>query len=230
MRVLIVEDDPKIAGFISKGLQAEQHQVETARDGLLGLEKARRDQFDLIILDIMLPSLSGFDFLKTFRETEKKTLVIAVTARGEVEDRVRGLDVGADDYIVKPFSFVELLARIRALFRRIGDSELKLESGPFALDRLKQTVSFEQQTVELTKREFQLLSYFLQHKNEVLTRAMIADRVWGYQFDTGTNVVDVYVNYLRKKLKPLRGEQFIQTVRGIGYIFKDQVKMSCDNP
>ncbi|MDF1660778.1 MAG: response regulator transcription factor [Planctomycetota bacterium] len=228
MRVLVVEDDPKIAGFICKGLEAEQHHVETCNDGIHGLETATRGQFDLIILDIMLPGMNGFDFLKKFRETEKKTLVIAVTARGEVEDRVRGLDVGADDYIVKPFSFVELLARIRALFRRIGDAEMKVESGPFSLDRLKQTVSYEDKTIELTKREFQLLAYFLQHNNEVLTRAMIADRVWGYQFDTGTNVVDVYVNYLRKKLKPFNEEQFIQTVRGIGYIFKDQVELSCD--
>lgn len=217
MRVLLVEDDYKIALFVRKGLEAEQYHVDVADNGQLGLGLALKGEYDLILLDMMLPGLNGFDLLERLRAQEVKSLVIAVTAKGEVEDRVRGLDLGADDYLVKPFSFVELLARIRALFRRAGEASLELQWGEFQLDRLNQSVTYDGQTIELTKREFQLLSYFLQQRGQVLTRAMIADRVWGYQFDTGTNVVDVYVNYLRKKLKTLRKEGFIKTIRGIGY-------------
>lgn len=220
MRVLVIEDDPKIALFVRKGLEAEQYLVELANNGKDGLERALAGAFDLIVLDIMLPGIDGFTILDQLRQSHGRPLVIAVTAKGEVEDRVRGLDLGADDYLVKPFSFVELLARIRALFRRAGDKNLEIQCGAFQLDRLKQSVTYHGNTIELTKREFQLLSYFAQHPNEVLTRAMIADRVWGYQFDTGTNVVDVYVNYLRKKLKAIDINNLIKTVRGIGYSFQ----------
>ncbi|MGH0030780.1 MAG: response regulator transcription factor [Myxococcota bacterium] len=220
MRTLVIEDDPKIASFIRRGLEAESHHVDVASDGKEGLAQALRVPYDLVLLDRMLPGMDGLDVLRDLREAKPTLPVIVVTARGEVPDRVEGLDLGADDYLTKPFSFVELMARIRALFRRSSAGfERVLEVGGFRLDRLDRSVAYGDGRVELSAREAQLLEFFLLNAGHPLTRAMIADRVWSHQFDTGTNVIDVYVNYLRKRLREL-GVDPIRTIRGVGYLFE----------
>lgn len=217
MRILAVEDDAKIGRFIQQGLEAEGHVVELATAGARGLAQSLSGGFDLVLLDLSLPDLDGLEVLRQLRQVDSSLPVIAVTARSDVEDRVRGLDLGADDYLVKPFSFVELRARIRALFRRTAQPlERTLALGELSLDRLERTLVAQGESVALSAREYQLLEYFLRNPDEPLTRATLADRVWGYQFDTGTNVIDVYVNYLRKKLREL-GYEPIKTRRGIGY-------------
>jgi DNA-binding response OmpR family regulator len=220
VRALVVEDDVKIAEFIRRGLTAEGHQVDVASDGESGLRQALSGRHDLVLLDLMLPRLDGIEVLRQLRRARPSLPVIAVTARGRVGDRVQGLDLGADDYLVKPFSFVELMARIRALFRR---SSIRLERtvqvGAYALDRVERQLRFGDAAVTLSSRESQLMDLFLSNPEAPLSRATIADRVWGYQFDTGTNVIDVYVNYLRKRLREL-GTEPIRTIRGVGYVFE----------
>lgn len=219
VRILVVEDDPAIARFLEKGLAAEKHDVFVVSDGARALDHALRVDTDLIILDIMIPSLDGFEVLKRLREAGSKATIIALTARGSVEDRVRGLDLGADDYLVKPFSFAELMARIRAVFRRPrAPMELTMQVGGLRLDRAKRQVAVDGQAIDFSTREFQLLEYFLSHLGEPLSRSMILDRVWGYQFDTGTNLIDVYVSYLRKKLGAMAA--CLKTLRGVGYVFE----------
>jgi DNA-binding response OmpR family regulator len=218
MRVLVVEDDPKIAGFIQKGLETEGHAVDLARTGHDGLTRALAVVYDLVVLDLMLPGIDGREVLRRLRAEGRTSPVIVVTARGEVEDRVAGLDAGADDYLTKPFSFVELTARIRALQRRTGGSfERILRVGDLTLDTVRHVATRADERIDLTPREYQLLEYFMRHPRETLTRAMLADRVWGIDFDTGSNVIDVYVTYLRKKLGG--GQATIRTVRGVGYVF-----------
>jgi DNA-binding response OmpR family regulator len=220
VRALVVEDDAKIAEFIRRGLEAEGHRVDIARDGESGLREALSGRHDLVLLDMMLPRLDGLEVLRQIRSSRPSLPVIAVTARGRIEDRVRGLDLGADDYLVKPFSFVELMARVRALFRRSSSRlDRTLEVGGFSLDRVERQLRFRDATVTLSSRESQLMELFLSNPGAPLSRATIADRVWGYQFDTGTNVIDVYVNYLRKRLREL-GTEPIRTIRGVGYVFE----------
>ena len=231
MRVLIVEDDPKIAGFLTQGLESEGYSVTRAGDGETALELALDQRFDLVLLDLMLPRLGGLEVLRRLREHHSTTRVIAVTARSSVADRVQGLDLGADDYLVKPFSFVELMARVRSLFRRTSQPLSRtLSVGELEIDRLERTVRRGERLAPLSLRELQLLELFMRHVGEPLTRATIADRVWGYQFDTGTNVIDVYVNYVRKKLREL-GLEPIRTLRGIGYILeRDGCGLSAPDP
>lgn len=218
VRILVVEDDPKIAGFIQRGLEAEGHGIDVSRTGPDGLKRATSGAHDLIVLDVMLPGLDGLELLRRLRAEGHRTPVLVLTARSEVESRVEGLDAGADDYLTKPFSFVELLARIRALQRRTQDRfDPILRIGDYALDTLKHRATVAGRPVDLTPREYQLLEYFMRHPGETLTRAMIADRVWGIDFDTGTNVIDVYVTYLRKKLGGTTSGP-IRTVRGAGYV------------
>lgn len=219
MHVLIAEDDPKIARFVAQGLRAESHETETVSDGHRALERAMTGGHDLLLLDLGLPGLDGLEVLRRARVANPGLRVIVVTARADVDDRVKGLDLGADDYLAKPFSFVELMARIRAIFRRTEPrSERELTVGALALDRVERRVHLGAgEGTELSQREFQLLEYFMRHADEPQSRAMLADRVWGYQFDTGTNVIDVYVNYLRKKLRPL-GVEPLRTLRGVGYV------------
>jgi DNA-binding response OmpR family regulator len=220
VRALVIEDDAKIASFIRRGLEAEGHRVEVAGDGESGLEQALSGCHDLVLLDLMLPRLDGLEVLRRLRSARPGLPVIAVTARGRIEDRVRGLDLGADDYLVKPFSFVELMARVRALFRRSSTRmDRVLEVGAFALDRVERQLRFGGAAAALSAREAQLMELFLSNPDVPLSRATIADRVWGYQFDTGTNVIDVYVNYLRKRLREL-GTEPIRTIRGVGYVFE----------
>lgn len=221
MRVLVAEDDLKIARFVAQGLEAEGHEAELVHTGTDALERAAEGSFELLVLDLGLPGVDGLEVLKRLRKTDNPIRVIVVTARGEVDDRVLGLDLGADDYIAKPFSFVELLARIRALFRRTeGATERTFVLGELTVDRIERTLSRSGfPKVPLTARELQLLEYFMRRPNEPQSRAMLADRVWGYQFDTGTNLIDVYINYLRKKLREIELEP-IKTLRGIGYVFE----------
>jgi len=219
MRILVIEDDPKIAGFIRSGLEGEGFTVDLAADGEIGLERVLEGGYDLVILDLMLPKLDGFEVLRRMREEGVQTYVLVLSARGGVDDRVRGLEIGADEYFVKPFSFVELLARVRAMLRRKQANETTIVVDPFRLDLHERTVTRDGKTVELTPREFQLFLLFMENPDQVLSRAMLAERVWGYHFDTGTNVIDVYVNYLRRKLGH-SGEKFLVAVRGVGYVFR----------
>ncbi|MCA8920410.1 MAG: response regulator transcription factor [Planctomycetes bacterium] len=218
MHVLVVEDDPKIASHLQQGLQSSGHQAQSVAAGEPALRLALERPFDLILLDLMLPDLSGYEVLRRLRESDCSTPVFVLTARGGIDDKVQGLDLGADDYLVKPFSIVELQARIRAFFRRAQPDlvERVLRVGALTLDQVERKVEHAGKHASLTEREYQLLAMLMRNPDTPLTRAVLSDRVWGYSFDTGTNVVDVYVSYLRKKLADL-GLRPIRTVRGIGY-------------
>jgi DNA-binding response OmpR family regulator len=220
MRILVIEDDPKISRFLSQGLEADGHVVECVDRGDRALERMCAGRNDLVLLDVMLPGADGLEILRSFRQRDSTTPVFILSARGAVDDRIVGLDLGADDYLVKPFSFVELQARMRAFFRRerTRPDARYLTAGELVLDRTERRVQLGARSEELTAREFQLLDYFMSNPGQPLTRSILADRVWGYRFDTGTNVVDVYVNYLRRKLSTV-GCHPIRTLRGIGYVF-----------
>jgi len=220
-KILVVEDDRKLSGLISKSLSDEGFRPQAVHDGETALRLVSEKKYDAVVLDIMLPGTDGFDVLESMRRSGNSTPVIVLTARDALGDRIRGLDSGADDYIVKPFSFAELLARIRAVIRRTGDASAEvLEYGGVRMDLVKRKVSREGENVELTAREFDLLEYFLRNHEQVLTRGMILQGVWGYQFDGMSNVVDVYVNYLRNKIDADWDEKLLQTVRGVGYVMR----------
>jgi len=218
MRVLVVEDDPRILEFIRKGLEEEGHAVDVARDGDEALDWPAVVDFDAIVLDIMLPGRDGIEVCRTLRTRGVRTPILMLTARDTVEDRVAGLDSGADDYLVKPFAFAELLARLRALLRRepvlLGTT---LTVADLSLDTSTRQVSRAGQPVTLTNKEHALLEYLMRHPNQVLTRTMIAEHVWNFYFDTGTNVIDVHIRYLRRKIDDPHDLKLIQTVRGAGY-------------
>jgi DNA-binding response OmpR family regulator len=221
MRILLVEDDAKVASFIRKGLEEEQYQVDLAEDGETGLVHALAGDHDLLILDIMLPRRDGMNILTEVRRRHLDIPVLMLTAKDAVEDRVAGLNAGCDDYLPKPFAFAELLARTRALLRRrAGEKSVILRAGDLVLDPVAHRVTRSDQLIELTSREYSLLQYFLQHPNQVLTRTMIVEQVWGYDFDNFSNVVDVYVNYLRNKVDRGFEPKLIQTVRGVGYLLQ----------
>jgi DNA-binding response OmpR family regulator len=221
MRILLVEDDPKVASFIRKGLEEEQYRVDLAEDGEDGLEQAVRGEHDLLILDIMLPRRDGMSLLAEIRHRQIDTPVLMLTAKDAVDDRVAGLNAGCDDYLPKPFAFAELLARSRALLRRrTGEKSVVLRVGDLALDPIAHRVTRADHLIELTSREYSLLQYFLQHPDQVLTRTMIVEHVWGYDFDNFSNVVDVYVNYLRNKIDRGFEPKLIHTIRGVGYVLK----------
>lgn len=218
MRVLVVEDDLRIAEFIRKGLEEEGHAVDVANDGDEALDWPAVVDFDAIVLDIMLPGRDGIEVCRILRTRGVRTPILMLTARDTVEDRVAGLDGGADDYLVKPFAFAELLARLRALMRRepvlLGTT---LEVADLSLDTATRQVSRSGTLVTLTNKEFALLEYLMRHPNQVLTRTMIAEHVWNFDFDTGTNVIDVHIRYLRRKIDDPHDLKLIQTVRGAGY-------------
>jgi len=221
MRLLVVEDEKKVAGFISKGLEEEGYVVDIAFNGEEGLSLALQREYQVIVLDINLPGLDGLSVLKRLREKKVTTPVLLLTVRATIEDKVLGLDQGADDYLAKPFAFQELVARIRALARRSADTEpTELRIADLVLDRITRTAQRGQEQIELTAREYALLAYFMRNQGRVLSRTRIAENVWGYDFDTETNVIDVYVNYLRNKIDADREEKLIHTVRGIGYVMK----------
>ncbi len=221
MRLLLVEDEKKVSGFIKKGLEEEGYAVDSASDGETGLLMGLDRVHDLIILDINLPKKDGLSILKELRKKKVSTPVLLLTVRTAIEDKVIGLDTGADDYLTKPFAFQELLARIRALLRRKTETESPLlKIVDLTLDPARRLVFRGEEKIELTAKEFTLLDYFLRNPDRVLTRTMIAEHVWDYDFDSMTNVIDVYVNYLRKKIDANRDPKLIHTVRGVGYVLK----------
>jgi DNA-binding response OmpR family regulator len=218
MHVLVVEDEPSVAHIVKRALEHDHHNVELASDGANGLDLAESDQFDAIVLDVLLPEINGIEVCRRLRAGKVHTPVLMLTARDAVEQRVQGLDAGADDYLTKPFAVAELQARVRALGRRRGETEDEvLTAGALALDAARHEVRLAGMPVELSRREFMLLEYLLRNKGRVLTREQILDNVWGYDFDPGTNVVDIYIHYLRKKLEKGRKSRLFRTVRGVGY-------------
>ncbi|AJA48995.1 response regulator ArlR [Clostridium pasteurianum DSM 525 = ATCC 6013] len=222
-KILIVEDELKIARFLELELKYEGYSVEQCHDGREGLNKALSETFDLILLDIMLPSMNGIEVLRKLRQSTEIP-VIMLTAKDEVIDKVMGLDMGANDYVTKPFAIEELLARIRRCLK-LKPSAPKvskiLTAGSLKMDLEKYTVSFKDNSIDLTKREFDLLQYLLKNKNIVLTREKLMDTVWGYDYVGDTNVVDVYIRYLRSKIDDRYHKKLIHTVRGVGYLLKD---------
>ncbi|MBT4127100.1 MAG: heavy metal response regulator transcription factor, partial [Nitrospina sp.] len=217
----VVEDDKKVAGFIKKGLEEESYAVDVAYDGEDGLHFGSEGQYDLIILDIMLPKIDGLEILSQLRDQGKDTPILLLTAKDAVDDKVTGLNKGADDYLTKPFAFSELLARVRVLLRR-GKAEVKttLMISDLTLDLVSHKVNRGGDEIELTGKEYGLLEYFMRNQEKVLTRTMIAEHVWDYNFDTFTNVIDVYINHLRKKIDKGRELKLLHTLRGVGYVMK----------
>ncbi len=223
MKILVVEDEVKVLNFIRKGLQENAYTVDTAADGEEGLFLAEENDYDCIILDIMLPKMDGYQIIRSLRSNKVKTPVIFLTAKDSVSDKVKGLDFGADDYLVKPFAFAELLARVKALVRREKDKpQDKFSVGDITMNVLQHRVERDGMTVELTPKEFALLRYFMENQGQVLTRTMISENVWGYNFDSMTNVIDVHINSLREKIDKGRDVKFIHTVRGVGYVFEER--------
>jgi len=217
-RILVVEDEARLASFLEKGLRASGFTTTVVGDGLTAGALANDDDFDLLILDLGLPGKDGLEVLEDLRRDGQRLPVIVLTARGDPHDRVAGLEAGADDYLPKPFHFEELVARIKVRLRDDGTAkeQTQLRVGDVALDLRTRWASVAGETVELSAREFELLRTFLQHPNQVLSREQLLARVWGYDYDPGSNVVDVYVGYLRKKL----GSSNFETIRGVGYRFR----------
>jgi two-component system, OmpR family, response regulator len=218
VRVLVVEDEVKMARAIRRGLEQEGYAVDTAADGTEGWFQASENPYDAIVLDVMLPGLDGFEVCRRLRAAGRWAPVLMLTARDAVPDRIDGLDAGADDYLVKPFAFGELLARLRALLRRgAGERPVVLSCGDVVLDPARHTVTRAGQPVELSAREFALLEFLMRHPGEVVSRTAILEHVWDYDYDGMSNVIDVYVGYLRRKLEQPFGRPLIRTVRGVGY-------------
>lgn len=220
--ILVVEDEAKLAKFIELELQYEGYQVSVALDGFAGLATARESQPDLLILDWMLPGVSGLEICRRLRSTGDKVPIILLTAKDEVSDRVAGLDAGADDYVVKPFSVEELLARVRAHLRRNQEEDSDtLQFADLSLNHSTREVYRGDRLIELTAKEFDLLDYLLSHPRQVLTRDQILERVWGYDFMGDSNIIEVYVRYLRLKLEANGEKRLVQTVRGVGYVLRE---------
>jgi DNA-binding response OmpR family regulator len=220
--ILLVEDEVKLARFIELELSSEGYQVSVAHDGMTGLTLARESSPELVVLDWMLPGLSGLEICRRLRSTGSKIPVILLTARDEVSDRVAGLDAGADDYVVKPFSIEELLARIRAHLRRTQETEEDvLQFEDLSLNRLTHEVYRNKRAIELTAKEFDLLEYLLSNPRQVFTKDQILENVWGYDFMGDSNIIEVYIRYLRLKLEEKGEKRLIQTVRGVGYALRE---------
>lgn len=222
MRILIIEDDPVIADFVAKGLRESGFAVDQAADGETGLRRALDERYDALIVDLMLPRLDGLALIDTLRARGRRTPVLILSARHSVDDRVRGLQAGGDDYLTKPFAFAELVARLQALIRRAtGAAEpTRLTVGDLTLDLLTRQVERAGRPLDLRPREYALLEYLMRHPGHVVTKTMILSHVWGYNFDPGTNVVDVLVSRLREKLDRNFDTKLLHTVRGVGYVLK----------
>jgi len=221
MKILLVEDDRKVAGFIEQGLREEGYVVDLARDGDEATTMAHVNDYDAILLDVVLPKKNGFQVAAELRREGRTAPILMLTSRDATEDVVRGLDAGADDYLAKPFQFDELVARIRALLRRGGAERLELlRYGPIALDRLRHLAVVNDQRLDLTPKEFQLLEYFLLRPEEVVRRTTLLEKVWDMHFDPDSNVVDVHVGNLRRKLNQAAGEPLVATVRGVGFTLR----------
>jgi DNA-binding response OmpR family regulator len=222
MRLLLVEDEPKVARFIERGMREEHYAVDVAEDGNAGLSLALLHDYDLVILDVMLPGRNGFEVLAALRAAQRPCRVLMLTARDSVEDRVRGLDGGADDYLAKPFAFAELLARVRALLRRTPLEEpLQWRAGDLILDLKTRKVTRDGRSLSLTSREFGVLEYLLRHQGEVVSRTALSEHVWDQHFDSMTNVIDVTLYHLREKVDRGFASPLIHTVRGVGYLLKE---------
>jgi DNA-binding response OmpR family regulator len=221
MKILLVEDDRKVAGFIEQGLREEGYVVDVARDGDEATTMAHVNDYDAILLDVVLPKKNGFQIAAELRREGRTAPILMLTSRDATEDIVRGLDAGADDYLAKPFHFEELVARIRALLRRGGAERLEvLRYGPIALDRLRHVAVVNDQQLDLTPKEFQLLEFFLLRPEEVVRRTTLLEKVWDMHFDPDSNVVDVHVGNLRRKLVQAAGEPLVATVRGVGFTLR----------
>jgi len=222
MKILVVEDEKKVASFIKRGLEEEDFSVDVAYDGEEGVAKAKNTAYDIILMDIMLPKKDGLSAIRELRAMNILTPILCLTAKDSVEDIVSGLDIGSDDYLTKPFAFAELVARVRALIRRGSqDRGAELFFADLRLDPVTHKVWRGDKEIDLTAKEYALLEYFMRTPNQVLTRTMIAEHVWDYTFDSFTNIIDVYVNYLRKKVDRDHDKKLIHTVRGVGYVLKD---------
>lgn len=220
MRFLVVEDEEKVARFVRRALEEESYAVDVVGDGEAAIDQIEVVPYDMIFLDLTLPKKGGLEVLQWLRQKGLKVPVLILTARTAIGDRVKGLDLGADDYLVKPFAIEEFLARVRALLRRGGATAPLLQADDLTLDPVTHEVRRAGQKIELTTKEYALLEYFLRNPNRVLTRSMISEHVWDIHFDTFTNVIDVYVNYLRNKVDRGFKRPLIQTVRGVGYVLK----------
>ncbi|MBC7389861.1 MAG: response regulator transcription factor [Opitutaceae bacterium] len=224
MRVLVVEDEQKVAEFIKKGLEENSYKVDTAHDGVIAKHLAFSNQYDLIILDIIIPKLNGIELAKELRVQKINTPILMLTALSKTDDKVTGFDSGADDYLTKPFEFRELLARVKALTKRnipeAQQSVRLLEVADLEMNLDSYTVTRAGQKIDLTAKEFSLLEYFVRNQGKAISRAEIAEKVWGLNFDTGTNVIDVYVNFLRKKVDKSFDKKLIHTLIGMGYILR----------
>ncbi len=224
MRILLVEDEPKVASFIKKGLEEQTYEVDQAYDGTYGVKLALQQDYDLVILDVILPNISGLDVCRQIRQHNTSVSILMLTALGSTDDKIIGLDAGADDYLTKPFEFKELLARIRALTRRGTDlpaSEV-LRLGDLEMDLTRKTVERAGNPISLTAREFSLLHYLMRNKGRVVSRVDITEQVWETSFDTGSNVIDVYINFLRKKIDKGHETKLIHTLVGMGYVLKEE--------
>ena len=222
MKILVVEDEKKVAGFIKRGLEEDTYEVTVTHDGADGLKQGLEGDYSLIILDVMLPNKDGLAVVKELREAGNRTPVLMLTAKTTTEDIVSGLDAGSDDYLAKPFAFAELTARVRALLRREGqDRGAEITFADLRLDPVSHKVWRGKTEIELTAKEYGLLEYLMRNPNTVLSRAMIADHVWDYAFDSFTNIIDVYINYLRKKVDKDFPVKLIHTVRGQGYVMRE---------
>lgn len=222
MRILVIEDEKKVASFIKKGLEAEYYTVDVAFDGMKGLNLAVNEEYDLIILDLMLPYKDGLSILRDIRQKNILTPVLILTAKDTIRDKVTGLDLGADDYLAKPFSFDELLARIRAILRRKSvDKSNVLKVSDLILDTQTHKVFRNNLEIQLTPKEYAILEYLMRNKNKVISRVKLTEHIYEFNFDSGTNIIDVFINKLRNKVDKGFEKQLIYTIRGSGYMIKD---------
>jgi heavy metal response regulator len=224
-KILVVEDEPKVASFLKQGLEEQGFEVDVVYDGQMGKKFASKNQYEVIILDVIIPYINGIELCRQIRESQKQVPILMLTALGTVEDKLVGFDAGADDYLVKPFEFKELIARIRALSKRasgVNITSTNIKVLDLELDIDKKQAKRGNKVIELTAKEFSLLEFFMRNKGRVLSRAEISEKVWDIHFDTGTNVVDVYVNILRKKIDRDFDNKLIHTRFGLGYVFNEQ--------
>lgn len=222
MAILLIEDEKKVANFITKGLTEEEYEIECAYDGEEGLEKALSGDYEGIILDLMLPKRDGIEILRELRARGIRTPVLVLTAKGTIQDKVIGLDSGADDYLAKPFHFEELTARIRSIIRRSSvEKSTQLQVGDLVLDTISHKARRGETDIELTAREYSLLEYLMRNADRVLSRSVITQHVWNYNFDIESNLVDVYINRLRNKIETDDAPKLIHSIRGVGYVMRE---------